>query len=674
MSKEISVGVKLVTDLQDFNTGFKQAQDTNKKFGESVEKNVATPLSKLTGQLRTLKAAQSRALTPEQFASIGKEIQKVQGDIDKFKGKINQTSSPIDNLIGQAKGLLPAFGFAAIAAGAVAASKQIIASTSATADEWEFQMKGLTTGLDFFWKTLATGDWSNFTTRMQEAIKSGYEYASMLDTIQDQTRALSMIESDATDEAMDLEIRMRNKLLSRSERIKAGNDRIALEDKLVKYRKTIAEENYQNELKEAARQTKMSEAQLVQIAKDINSEKRLRAEEFNDKQKQYDKMKRANTASVGSSITGATSQVQLKESAPMAALRAEIEETNSDIKEYAKLINDYDILNDESQKNFVEAYVKRNEAAVSGKEHIKKIITQVNSLLAGEEENGNKIMNETNTYAEKLKVLNKQLEDTNETDTQAIKIIYAKIDALNKLNMANDATKKNIRAEVTNNTNLSPISSISAKSVTGPVNSVSGLATKGIYSDATKELEAYIEKQEEAKQKMEAVAGAFADGFSNIGQSVVKGLGLANDGLEGFVGGLASVAVQFISMMLAKSLATAIFSAEQMAALTGPGAIFSAPVFIAQAIAGVMSAFAVLPKFATGGVIPGSSFNGDKVLARVNSGEEILTASDPRHRNNRKNGNFEAVETQVSFDNAVLKGEDIYIIMKKVERRINRRT
>ena len=45
------------------------------------------------------------------------------------------------------------------------------------------------------------------------------------------------------------------------------------------------------------------------------------------------------------------------------------------------------------------------------------------------------------------------------------------------------------------------------------------------------------------------------------------------------------------------------------------------------AVASVIAAFATMPQFANGGVVDGSSFFGDKVLARVNSGEMILNKS-----------------------------------------------
>ena len=45
------------------------------------------------------------------------------------------------------------------------------------------------------------------------------------------------------------------------------------------------------------------------------------------------------------------------------------------------------------------------------------------------------------------------------------------------------------------------------------------------------------------------------------------------------------------------------------------------------AVASVIAAFATMPQFANGGVVDGNSFFGDKVLARVNSGEMILNKS-----------------------------------------------
>lgn len=47
---------------------------------------------------------------------------------------------------------------------------------------------------------------------------------------------------------------------------------------------------------------------------------------------------------------------------------------------------------------------------------------------------------------------------------------------------------------------------------------------------------------------------------------------------------------------------------------------------IASVVASILSVFSMIPKFAKGGVVGGNSTQGDKVLARLNSGEGVLTA------------------------------------------------
>ena len=59
------------------------------------------------------------------------------------------------------------------------------------------------------------------------------------------------------------------------------------------------------------------------------------------------------------------------------------------------------------------------------------------------------------------------------------------------------------------------------------------------------------------------------------------------------------------------------FPANLPAIATGIGAVLTG-------MASAKSALAEAPAFAMGGIVGGSSFQGDRVLARVNSGEMIL--------------------------------------------------
>lgn len=63
---------------------------------------------------------------------------------------------------------------------------------------------------------------------------------------------------------------------------------------------------------------------------------------------------------------------------------------------------------------------------------------------------------------------------------------------------------------------------------------------------------------------------------------------------------------------------------------TGAAFATAAGITGALQVAAVIAAKPTLA-FETGGIVPGTSFTGDKIVARVNSGEEVLTRDDPRN-------------------------------------------
>jgi tape measure domain-containing protein len=72
--------------------------------------------------------------------------------------------------------------------------------------------------------------------------------------------------------------------------------------------------------------------------------------------------------------------------------------------------------------------------------------------------------------------------------------------------------------------------------------------------------------------------------------------------------------------IVAGTAETAVNAAKGAAKLPFPASL----VAVGAAVAGVIALLSSLPKFAGGGIVSGSSVSGDKVLARVNSGEMIL--------------------------------------------------
>jgi len=196
------------------------------------------------------------------------------------------------------------------------------------------------------------------------------------------------------------------------------------------------------------------------------------------------------------------------------------------------------------------------------------------------------------------------------------------------------------------------------------INTIEGVdAVKGQVDELT-------QAQIRLKEVGELIGSSVADTFSFLANSLSESLGLAKNGLEGFASGLLQTITKLISMYLAQSIASSIAGATASGAATGPAAIFTTPAFIATAVGGVLAAFASIPKFETGGVIGGQSFYGDKILARVNSGELILNNKQQRNLYGQLNGN--SVQPVVLGGGFELSGDTVRLMLNRNEQKRGR--
>ena len=166
-----------------------------------------------------------------------------------------------------------------------------------------------------------------------------------------------------------------------------------------------------------------------------------------------------------------------------------------------------------------------------------------------------------------------------------------------------------------------------------------------------------------------SVGDAVGDAFELLGNNVAKGLGLASDGFEGFVGGLFSTITKLISLMLASSISQSIAGATASGTATGPAAVFTTPAFIATAVGGVLSAFAAIPKFATGGIVPGNLTSGDRTLIRANAGELILNAAQQNNLARQLGGGSGSTVGRLTTK---ISGKDLQIVLDR-EAKSNKR-
>ena len=162
-----------------------------------------------------------------------------------------------------------------------------------------------------------------------------------------------------------------------------------------------------------------------------------------------------------------------------------------------------------------------------------------------------------------------------------------------------------------------------------------------------------------------------AENYASALQSVSSIMGSMGGLIKGNADSMAEWALSS-----AANIAQMIVQLQSLATAQGVASAFAAPwpiglAAVATVIATVASIFSSLPKFAEGGIVGGSSFFGDKLLARVNSGEMILNRDQQRNLYALTEDN-RAASVHIGFDK--VRGADIYLsltnYMKKTGKKL----
>lgn len=345
--------------------------------GKEVKNDVAS----ISAELRKLQNELKRTtIGSQEYQAKLAEFNRVKGYLAEHTQAIKGTQSTIGKLKDTAAGLLPAFGWAAIATGAAAAFKKIISSTDTLSTQWEIFTGGLRSGMNEFWRTIASGDWSNFTSNMKEAVRVGREYASMMDEIEEKSRALSIAEADSRSKELELEVKLKNKGLTDQQRIEAGQERIRIEEELAASRVKVAQEAYDAELMLATQQSRLSKEKLMEVVRDMDSDLKTKAEAYNKLKAQVKGLEAVNKPTYTGPGTVSMPSPEIGEK--IKSLQAEMLSYPDSVKTYADALSGVGNVTDEQLNKLVESYSKLKQAQDSAVENTKKTRTTVNNLLA----------------------------------------------------------------------------------------------------------------------------------------------------------------------------------------------------------------------------------------------------------------------------------------------------
>jgi hypothetical protein len=208
-------------------------------------------------------------------------------------------------------------------------------------------------------------------------------------------------------------------------------------------------------------------------------------------------------------------------------------------------------------------------------------------------------------------------------------------------------------------------------------------------ADLDASLTGMSEKLSVFKENVGILTNGVASSFYEMGGQIAAVFQTGNAILDSFVGSvinsLANLASSFLEQLIiekifatakrsvdfGKASSSGIVIATNAAAALGPVGALALPGLIAKQLAVVGGAFAAIPAFQDGGMVGGSSFSGDKLFARVNSGEMIL--------NQRQQGNLgNLISPASSMLNVVLGGEltadagRLKVVLDKYDTRKNR--
>lgn len=154
----------------------------------------------------------------------------------------------------------------------------------------------------------------------------------------------------------------------------------------------------------------------------------------------------------------------------------------------------------------------------------------------------------------------------------------------------------------------------------------------------------------------------YADSLNAIGSMMSSVSNITNEGAAGWLRYASSLVGSISSAIPALRQ---LYTANQAVAIAeGTKSAASTPVIgwitAIGAIGSMIAAFASIPKFANGGIVPGNMFSGDRVPVLANSGEMILNQTQQGRLFNilqsggyRRNGEAQKVEFEIAYDKLI---------------------
>ena len=399
----------------------KSISEERKKFDElnkSLKINDMTmnQLRNRAGDLRTQLNNTSKSAEPETYSKLEKELKKVEKQMGILSGKTKDLCSIINTSWGVIAGNLMTSFIKNIGKYGKEAFNSLISSTKELNDKYQTLMAQSKASTDAFYRSIASGDWSNLLDNMRTAINEAKEYSTIMAEISTNRRSAGVAEAKLRAEIAEQKVIIADLTRSDKEREAATQKALDLEKQILDTRISIANVAEDADFKWASKTYNMNENTLRVLTESYH----LKDEEINQAKKLIELEKNLQKEKAGTKtkvITGSTGAV--------VSTTIDEEKLKSAQNEYDKAFKNLS----DSQKEFAEEFKKYGNVADEVRD---RLANSAKEKYNAEAEYNNSIIRLTTKASRFENKRGKELTDLNNKQEKILKDTTAQIEIATK--------------------------------------------------------------------------------------------------------------------------------------------------------------------------------------------------------------------------------------------------
>lgn len=544
----------------------------------------------------------------------------------------------------------------AIGASVIGFAKQMISATNRIGDAWNHSMAQMKAGWDVFLQSLSNWNWDNFIGRIRESVTAAKELQGILDNAYENQNSIRLQRAEMAPLLSELEIAIRDRGRTDEERLAAANQYRQLIEGL--YQQDIAQKT---EEASAQVRTWIAGTPLESALEGLDSDSKEYKEildgiihNFSTFIKEYSQKDKEMMDAIGTTLAGEPAAPAFPTITTARNLKRHDEEMKAwqkardeyyaaqqivaekselygfDVLQYGRIYENY--RNDESNGAVIESLIALGDALAASKRENRRIIQMQNNLAASLAEDG-QTSAEPPAPSGSRAALQEELEKAQEAAANAVgeeaiaqadatvRAIEEKIQAMNLWSETMNALKDGTYVDRF-------LGDIDIPDEEYKFNDKIDLSRKKTDIDVpelTSGMKDYTSSIYEASNAIGVLGGALSNITALVDDGAASWISYGTNIIQAIAQAIPAIA----SLTAAKNAEA---TANAASVVTGAGSAVASipyvgPAMAIAAIASVIAALANIPKFADGGIVGGSSYYGDRILARLNSGELVLNQS-----------------------------------------------